>query len=136
VEEKMPAYKWPGKTGYSFGLTEYTDEGRPSLRMYVNVSLNTGNRGTLDIIFQPRAVRAAGDELSSLTDAFPDQCSKNTDDTLTVNFPEDKRAQVKEAMEGVLEQMVRGWKEKTSGQSYPSNQDEAQPDSGAASAGA
>ncbi len=128
VEQRTPAYKWPGKTGYAFSLTEYTDKGRPSLRVYVNVSLDWERQGSLYLIFQERAVQSAGDAMSSLTDAFPDQCSTNKYNCLEVSVPKVKWAGVKAPLEGVLKKMVEGWKSKTSGQqssAYPEGRADA-----------
>jgi hypothetical protein len=135
VEQRTPAYKWPGKTGYAFSLTEYTDKGRPSLRVYVNVSLDWERKGSLYLIFQERAVQATGEAMSSLTETFPDQCSTNKYNCLEVSVPKDKWEDVKPRLEGVLKKMVQGWKDKTSGQQSPTgemNEKTVPPDSAVA----
>lgn len=119
VEERTPAYKWPGKTGYAFALTEYTDEGRPSQRVYINVSLDWKRRGCLYIIFQERAVHAAGDALTAMRNSFPEQCKTNKYNCLEVIVPRDKWADLKIVLENVLQRMVEGWKDKISGQQSP-----------------
>lgn len=129
IEHRTPAYKWPGKTGYAFSLTEYTELGRPSLRVYVNVSLDCERQRTVSIVFQERAVQAIGAGASVLTEALPGQCSINKYNGLEVNVPEDKWTKVKSLLEEVLKSMIEGWKVRTSGQqsqaAYPDVEESA-----------
>ena len=122
VEQKTPARKWPGKTQYAFGLMKQTDEGSAHDVVYVNVALNRHRKGSLDILFRPRAVRAAGEALSTFHNEFSELCSKGQDESLTVTVPKDRWANVRTDLEGVLQAMVRGWREKTSGQQTASNE--------------
>ena len=61
IEARMPSYRWPGKTAYSFSLQEKTSEGRPTLRSYATLYLDTKQRGSLLLTLMPRAVKIAGD---------------------------------------------------------------------------
>jgi hypothetical protein len=60
IGEHLPsAYRWPGKTAYSFSLQEQTEEGRPTLRSYATLYVHPKKRGCVTLTFPERAVDAA-----------------------------------------------------------------------------
>ena len=122
VEQRTPAYKWPGKNGYAFSLTEYTEQGRPSLRVYVNISIDWEKLGSLRIVFPERAVHAAGASISAIKDAFPDQCFTDKYNGLCLHLAKDNWNDLKSPFESVLQNMVQGWKKKTSEQQTSATQ--------------
>ncbi len=60
IDEQMPAYRWPGKTAYSFSLQETTAQGRPSLRSYVTLYVSPKEPGHLNLVLAPRTAEVAG----------------------------------------------------------------------------
>ena len=113
VENKTQAYKWPGKTGYAFSLTEHTDEGKPTLRVYLNVSLHWEKAGTLMIFFQERAVQVLGSALDGLKKKYGTLCRSNKDNAFEIEMPKERWSEMIKDLDPVLTQMVDGWKKKT-----------------------
>lgn len=114
-DAKLPAYQWPGKTRYSFSLTERTEQGRPSLRVYVAVALHWQAPGSLRVLFTRRAVDAAGSAMSSFRRQFHDvvDYDERNDELLLCVSPENWISAA-EGLESVLEEMLAGWKAKES----------------------
>jgi hypothetical protein len=71
IDERLPAYKWPGKSAYSFSLQERTAEGRPSLRAYVTLYVHRKQKGFVSLTLTDRAMAAAGDALARFREAVP-----------------------------------------------------------------
>ncbi len=127
VEKRTPGYRWPGKTNFSFSLNEHTDQGRPTLRVYVNVALNSEAPKTVRILFQERAVEALGENLGHLTESLKTRCKTNKWNQLEVTVFADEWPKMQEALDAALRQMVDGWKRKaTEKTEEPGQQDAAQ----------
>ena len=114
VEQKIPvAYKYPGKTGFSFYLHEYL--GRPK-RVYVTVSLDQQSNCPLYIYFYKRAVYDINDVISLLTDAFENQCSVIESGDFKFSIPENQWLDLIPVLEKVFEKITQGWKNNISDQ--------------------
>lgn len=71
TDERLPAYKWPGKSAYSFSLQDRTAEGRPSLRAYVTLYVHRKKKGFVSLTLTERALTAAGEGLARFQEAVP-----------------------------------------------------------------
>jgi hypothetical protein len=78
VATRLPgAYQWPGKTSYSFSLQELTDAGRPTLRAYITIYVDSKKKGALLFNITPRAARAGGDAVSALVQSIGAQHTRS-----------------------------------------------------------
>jgi hypothetical protein len=125
VESKIPAYKWPGKTGYAFSLTEHTEEGKPTLRVYLNVSINWEKAGTLKMYIQERAVQVLGSALDGFKKKYGALCRSNKDNQFEVEMPRDRWPEIIKDLDPILTQMVDGWKKKTAEEDSEKNKSDA-----------
>lgn len=114
IEQRMPAYRWPGKTTYAFSLTEHTDKGKPTLRVYVNLSLNWAKKGSLTLILQDRAVRVLGEDSDIIANDLKDRAKKNKWGQIEVGFTKETWPTLIPTLEKLLARLVDGWKTKTS----------------------
>lgn len=110
---KLPAYQWPGKTCYSFSLTERTEQGTPSLRVYVRVSLNTQRPGSLNVIFLRRALDATGPAMLSFREEFPGALKYHERyQELEVHITPENWLSISARLGSVLDEIIAGWKAK------------------------
>ena len=114
VEKRIPAYMWPGKFNYSFSLNEYTDQGKPTLRVYVSISLVAKQPNMLNLVFQERAVELSGKLIEDLMQKFPKQCRINKRNQLEFLLSVEQWQETQEPLESLLTSMVDGWKNKIS----------------------
>lgn len=112
VEERTPGYRWPGKTNFSFSLNEHTDQGRPTLRVYVNVALVYELPRTVRIVFQERAVVALGSNATVFQELLRQHCKTNKWNQLEVTVSPDQWPDMQGPLDAALRQMVDGWKQK------------------------
>jgi len=114
LSENLPAaYSWPGKWSYSFSLPERTERGSPTQRSYVNVYLNGKEPRTLQLVFQDRAIRAAGRALETFCGEFKDVSFRNEKyKNLGVRVREAHWPKMAKELEPVLASMIDGWRAK------------------------
>lgn len=72
IESRIPCYRWPGKTAFSFSMQDRTDEGKPTLRSNLTLYVAKKNRGSVLLTIADRAAEAVPDALVSLKAAVPD----------------------------------------------------------------
>lgn len=114
IAQKIPAYLWPGKTTYAFSLPEHTDKGKPTLRVYINLSLNTSKKGSLRLLLQDRAVRVLGSDLDTITTELKDRPKKNKGGEIEFQLTKDTWPDLKPTLDRLFAKVVEGWKLKTS----------------------
>jgi len=114
IEKRIPAYRWPGKTTYAFSLTEHTDKGKPTLRVYINLSLNWTKKGWLTLLLQDRAVRVLGDDLDRILSGQKERPKRNKWGQIELNISKDTWPALSPTLETLLARVVEGWKSKTS----------------------
>lgn len=111
LDKHLPAYKWPGKTSYTFSLTERTDRGTPTLRQYVSVYLDYKQPRSLQLVFPARAVLAAGDAMSAFQQALGERVKMNDRyKQIEARLTPDTWPQTSEALLQLLPAIVAGWK--------------------------
>ena len=112
LNDHLPAYQWPGTTSFSFSLTERTDRGRPTQRVYISLRLNYKDPGSLNIVFFERAVEAAGPKLRSLPEELGKEAWYDKFKGLQVQVRPQSWPSIKADLEPALSDLVAGWKAK------------------------
>ena len=128
VEKRTPGYRWPGKTGFAFSLNARTDQGRPTLRGYVNVALKPEAPKTLRLLFQERALEALGEGVGCLMESLKVHCEINKWKQLEVAVAPDEWPEMQGALDVALQQMVGGWKQKAMEEAGEPAEQDAVPD--------
>lgn len=117
LEAKLPAaYKWPGKTAYSFSLQERTSEGKPSLRSYVTLYAQSKRPEAVLLTFAPRAEEAAQpamDEFLSSVSQARRSSSKSSSIAVEVDFTRQEWPSISEPLDTLLQATVDGWQAKS-----------------------
>lgn len=72
IESRLPCYRWPGKTAFSFSMQDRTDEGRPTHRSNLTLYVAKRYPGSLLLTVADRAAEAAPEALASLKAAIPE----------------------------------------------------------------
>jgi hypothetical protein len=113
VDARLHAYRWPGKTAYSFSLQERTAEGRPSLRAYLTLYVHLKRQGFVSLTLHERAVAAAGDSLAAFKQAVPHSVEP-PDQTISLQLDVDVQrwGEVQPPLDQLLRAIANGWKQK------------------------
>ena len=127
IETRMPSsYRWPGKTSYSFSLQEKTSEGRPTLRSYATLYLDTQKPGSLLLTLSPRAEKVAGDAVNQFCADVPAAVkNQKSYSALDVGMSRDVWTTMAPPLEDLLSAIVDGWKRSATDnkENSPSNQE-------------
>ena len=112
IESHMAsAYRWPGKTAFTFSLQEQTSEGRPSLRSYATLYLDTKRRSTLLLNLPPRVSDLAEDAITVLCAAIPQaRRIEKSWACLEVEITAKSWASLRNPLGALLESVVEAWK--------------------------
>lgn len=115
IYERIPdAYQYPGKTAYSFSLSETTDNGTESARAYIAVYLHPRKENSLLIRLTPRAAEAAGDAVQDFRSSVSEATdAKHGDFEIEAPVTAQSWPDVSKSLGPLVESMVRGWKVKT-----------------------
>lgn len=106
------AYENTGKESYSYALTEQTEAGRPSLRVYIRIDL-WSSPTNLAIVLYERASEGIREELLMLRDEHPDRIVKNEKYNETVfHITETNWPAVSEELKTVLPRILDHWRDK------------------------
>lgn len=111
IEERLPCYRWPGKTAYSFSLQDRGEDGRPSNRTYLTLYVHQRKRGAVFLTFARRAEDAAPQALQAFVgsletatkDAWFDQAAQV--DITSATWPE-----IRERLSNLLVELQAGWR--------------------------
>ena len=111
IEALMPGYRATGKTSYSFCLQEKTSEGKPTLRSYATLYLDTKQPGSLLLTLSPRAVKVADDAVNRFCADVPvDVRNQKNSTALNVGMSRDGWTTMSPPLEQQLLAIVDGWK--------------------------
>jgi hypothetical protein len=115
IDERLPAYKWPGKSAYSFSLQERTAEGRPSLRAYVTLYVHRKQKGYVSLTLADRAMAAAGEGLTAFRAAVPYVVTPHDKTILfQVDLDTKRWPDVQAHLDQLLREIHHGWERKRS----------------------
>jgi hypothetical protein len=111
------SYQWPGKTSYAFSLQEQTDAGRPTLRAYITVYLDSKRKGSLLFNITPRAAAAGSVAVEALVRGVPPEYVRHPANQyvefelrLTDRIWREHRS----LFEAALDEVLAGWQRKAS----------------------
>jgi hypothetical protein len=114
INQLLPWYRWPAKTAYSFSLQERTEEGRPTLRSYLTLWVNTTHKGHLTVTLPPRALEAAPEAMEGFL-ARARGATRTDSDWMPVQVEFDRTAwtdSVRAELTSLTEAVGQGWKSK------------------------
>jgi hypothetical protein len=114
ISAALPAYRWPGKTAFSFSLQERTAQGAPTLRSYMTLYVDTGTTGRLILTLPERALEAAGEAADRLLESTGGVATA-TLSWAAAQVRIDRQAwtpEFREALGSFLEAVQAGWKKK------------------------
>lgn len=68
---QLSAYEWPNPSGYSYSLSELTESGSATYRVYISLYLSDAQPGKVQIYIQPKALeKITSDLLQSIKDSL------------------------------------------------------------------
>ena len=117
VDEHLPAYRWPGKTSFTFSLQERTEQGRPTSRAYAHLWVDQRSKGTVLFTLPELTVNAAPELIADALEALP--AARRTETSWTpfelpitaLTWPE-----IRDALRNLLEGVERVWKNRVAAQ--------------------
>lgn len=111
VDARLPAYRWPGKTGYTFSLPYKTSEGRPTSRSYVALFLKDKKPGSLLIQVAPNSMEVAEEAVRNFADAVPAaELVDKSYSALDAEITSADWARIQEPFDELLHGIEAGWK--------------------------
>lgn len=114
IGRQTSAYRWPGKTSFSFSLQERTSEGRPTLRSYVTVYVHGRRREALLLTLSPNAVEAASAAVAAFVESLPGARSLDSSwAPVQVEIDHRSWSDVRPQLIILLQALVDGWKRRT-----------------------
>ena len=119
IRIEMEAYEWPSRSGYSYSLTEQTERGNPSYRVYVSVYVSNNRPGQVQLVFQHRAIEAAKEHFEKLLITHPQRFVKSHGNLKTYVQSELDWDTLKESVKSLLSAIIQGWQEKTKKENQP-----------------
>ena len=124
IRQELPAYEWPSRSGYSYSLTEQTERGNPSYRVYVSVYVSNNRPGQVQLVFQHRAIEAAKEHFEQLLITHPQRFVKSHGNLKTYVKSESDWDTLTESVKSLLSAVFQGWQEKTKRESQPTDWEE------------
>jgi hypothetical protein len=107
-------YQWTNPTGYSFYLPEVSATGGPTTRAYLAIYLSEKQKGSVQLLFQTRAVEAIGDaELHRFASALGSKAVVKPNGLAELWIDVTKPAtSYAEALSSIGQAIAAGWKSK------------------------
>jgi hypothetical protein len=117
VSTRWPGYQWPGKTAYTFSLSERTAEGKPTFRSYIVIYVNLKESGSLLFQLTPRALEAAGEGVRTTWGNRPQaQLDKSVWVAMEVRITSQNLSELREPLVQLLNAIIEGWTKKAAPQ--------------------
>jgi hypothetical protein len=110
---QLSAYEWPNPGGYSYYLTELTESGAPTNRVYLSLYIFEAHRGKVQIRIQPRAVDAASGLFEGFKEQLGDRIEMRPDGAagMWVTSLQDWQ-RIEQHFQELCPAIVEGWKRK------------------------
>jgi len=115
IREQVPsAYEYPVRSGFSYSLSEQTDEGKPTYRVYVSLYVASSLQRTIQVVFQQRAIDAAQEGFHGFQKAVLDKLRIEKTPTLLMIYVKgrEERDLLFNHLKPVLRQMLEGYQRK------------------------
>ena len=117
VEARLPGYRWPGKTAFTFSLQELTDQGKPTLRAYASLFVDSSTSGRLLFGLTPRAIELSQPAVNALQHSAPgSQAVKKSWLGFQVPITVDTWSKLRPPLEQFLTALRVAWEKKLEGQ--------------------
>ena len=110
VNDRMPAYRWPNKTAFTFALNELTDEGRPTQRSYASVGVDEQQKGKVVFSLPTRAVEIAGPAVEAIVADVPEaRLTTSSWTPFELSITLETWTAVKPQLDTLLASLVEAW---------------------------
>lgn len=116
IEKRVPCYRWPGKTAFSFSLQERTETGSPTLRSYLTLYVHYWHkRGALLLTLAPRARDAAAEAVARFVEEVPEATLRErfTGQPIQIEISKDSWDRIRGHLEELLRALVEGWQRRS-----------------------
>lgn len=113
IDSRVPAYRWPYKTAYTYHLAEQTEEGRPTQRAYISLWIDQKSHGRLLLSLPDRAIEAAPEAVAEVINRLPE--AKRTESSWTpfeLPIGPDTWEKVRGPLGTLVDAIVNAWKQK------------------------
>lgn len=113
IDSRVPGYRWPHKTAYTYFLAEQTEAGRPTQRAYVSLWVDLKSRGRLLLSLAERAIDAAPEAVTDMINKLSE--AKRTESSWTpfeLPIGRDTWENVREPLGTLIDAIVNAWKQK------------------------
>jgi len=107
------AYKWPGRTAFTFSLNERTEEGKPTLRAYARIEVIHKNKSHVRMVLIDRAVTAVQESVDRFVQSHPDQALVNDKyNQFELTLSDKDWTDLWNEIAALLNSVLAGWKSK------------------------
>ena len=116
IDKRLPCYRWPGKTAYSFSLQERTETGSPTLRSYLTLYVDYWQkRGALVLTLSSRAQEAAAEAMTRFLESLPEGARRESPAgyAIPVEITKQSWVRMQDSLGALLQALVEGWKRKS-----------------------
>lgn len=119
LRDKLPAYEWPSKSGYSYSLMHRTERGAPTYRVYVSIYVSEHKPKQLQMVFWNRAIQAAPQAFDTFKAKYSSKLlEKNDKFELWIRSTVELENMLPD-LQPVLENIIEGWKTKGKNEETP-----------------
>jgi hypothetical protein len=118
---KLPAYEWPSRSGYSYNLIERTERGIPSYRVYVAIYVYESHPGEVQLVFNRRARQVAEEFFKKFLTEHRKRFRDNRGHLETYLKSESEWDSLSKSIEPLLQGIVDGWKERSQEENISGN---------------
>jgi hypothetical protein len=113
VRNKLPAYEWPSRSGYSYSLIERTERGTPSYRVYVAIYVYESHPGEVQLFFHRRSRQVVNELFETFLVQNRKRFRENRGHIETYMKSEADWSNLSKSIEPLLQGIVEGWKERS-----------------------
>lgn len=110
---QLAAYEYPNPGGYSYSLSDISESGSPTYRVYIALYLSDPHPGRVEIAIYPRAIEVSLDAFNSIKDMFGEKIKYMSDGGAKIWI---KSLHEWQNMQSYFEQLcpaiLEGWKKK------------------------
>jgi hypothetical protein len=118
IQSRIPCYRWPNRTAFSFTLQERTEEGTPTARSYFSLGVQRTKRGGITLNVSPRVPEVAPEAAKTFLDSAA--TTRHPDSTLRtaeVWIEQSTWPKIRDSLAELLAAVAAGWSSKLQRQS-------------------
>jgi hypothetical protein len=116
IDQRVPCYRWPGKTAFSFSLQERTETGSPTLRSYLTLYVHYWQKdGALLLTLAPRARDTAPEAVEKFVEEVPEATRRegSSGPPVQVEITKGSWGRIRGHLESLLQSLVAGWERRS-----------------------